>query len=64
MSLSLRQNCWKIRVFFCAHPVGCRGELYDVGVGVQQNDPNFGIRWLLLVTVIVDRHQQYPDFTL
>ena len=31
--------------------------------GVRWNDPAFGIRWPLPVTVIADRDQQYPDFS-
>jgi dTDP-4-dehydrorhamnose 3,5-epimerase len=30
--------------------------------GVRWNDPAFGIRWPLQVTVIADRDQQYPDY--
>jgi dTDP-4-dehydrorhamnose 3,5-epimerase len=30
--------------------------------GVRWNDPTFGIRWPLPVTVIADRDQRYPDF--
>jgi dTDP-4-dehydrorhamnose 3,5-epimerase len=29
--------------------------------GVRWNDPTFGIRWPLPVTVIAERDQQYPD---
>jgi dTDP-4-dehydrorhamnose 3,5-epimerase len=30
--------------------------------GVRWNDPSFGIKWPLDVTVMADRDRQYPDF--
>jgi dTDP-4-dehydrorhamnose 3,5-epimerase len=32
--------------------------------GVRWNDPAFGIRWPLPVTVMADRDAQYPDFII
>jgi dTDP-4-dehydrorhamnose 3,5-epimerase len=35
----------------------------DAAAGVRWNDPAFGIRWPIDVTVIADRDRDYPDFS-
>ncbi len=36
----------------------------EFGQGVRWNDPTFGISWPTDVQIILERDQQYPDFTL